>query len=157
MTSTSLRGRLGEFAGDWFGRNSLWMEPGTPVHECATTASVSREARGVCTAIRYAWEFDRQPQEGLLLVLDAAEPGPDDVVWVDSFHTAGRFMRLNGEPDEQGRIAALGSYAAPTGPDWGWRIVIGSDGPEELHLLMYNIVPDEAVYPAVEARYRRVS
>lgn len=155
MGSDNLRGRLGEFAGDWTGRNQLWMEPGTPVHESATTATVSRVARGVCASLRYDWEFEGRPQEGLLLVLEATEPGRDDVVWVDSFHTAGRFMRLHGEPDERGRIAALGSYAAPSGPDWGWRLVIGSDGPAELHVLMFNVAPDGTAYPAVEARYRR--
>ncbi len=155
MGSKTLRGRLGEFVGDWAGRNQLWMEPGTPVHECATTASVAPEARRVCTSIRYAWEFNGQPQEGLLLVLNAAEPGPDNVVWVDSFHTGGRLMRFHGETDELGRISALGSYPAPPGPDWGWRIVIGSDGPGELHVLMYNILPDGTVYPAVESRYGR--
>lgn len=155
MGSTSVRGRLGEFAGNWTGRNWLWMEPGTPAHECATTATAARVARGVCASIRYDWEFEGQLQEGLLLVLEAPEPGPDDVVWVDSFHTAGRFMRLHGETDERGRIVALGSYAAPSGPAWGWRIVIGSDGPGELHVLMYNVAPDGTAYPAVESRYRR--
>jgi hypothetical protein len=117
----NLRGSLGEFAGDWSGRNQLWMEPGTPVHECEIAACLVLVARGACAAIRYAWEEGGQPQEGLLVV----------------------------------RNAALGSYAAPEGPDWGWRIVIGSDGPDELHLLMYNIAPDGGVYPAVESRLLR--
>ena len=77
------------------------------------------------------------------------------MVWVDSFHTGGQFMRFTGEADDAGRISALGSYSVPPSPEWGWRIVIGSDGPDELHLLMYNIAPDGTVYPAVEARYAR--
>ena len=117
----NLRGTLGEFAGEWAGRNQLWMEPGTPVHECETAACLVLVARGACAAIRYAWEEGGHPQEGLLVV----------------------------------RNAALGSYAAPEGPDWGWRIVIGSDGPDELHLRMYNIAPDGGVYPAVESRLLR--
>lgn len=151
----NLRGNLGEFAGEWSGRNQLWMEPGTPVHECETAACVVLVALGACAAIRYAWEQGGQPHEGLLVVRNATTVGAEDMVWVDSFHTGGQFMRFRGEADETGRIAALGSYPAPEGPDWGWRIVLGSDGPDELHLLMSNITPDGAVYPAVEARYAR--
>ena len=151
----NLRGALGEFAGEWSGRNQLWMEPGTPVHTCEIAACLVLVARGACAAIRYAWEEGGHPQEGLLIVRNAAEAGAEDMVWVDSFHTGGQFMRFRGEADETGRIAALGSYPAPEGPDWGWRIAIGSDGPDKLHLLMYNITPDGAVYPAVEARYVR--
>ena len=151
----NLRGGLGEFAGEWSGRNQLWMEPGTPVHESEITACLVLVARGACAAVRYAWEEGGQSQEGLLAVRDAAAAGAEDMVWVDSFHTGGQFMRFRGAADEAGRIAALGSYAAPGGPDWGWRIVIGSDGPDELHLLMYNITPDGGVYPAVESRLLR--
>lgn len=152
---TGLRGTLGSFTGEWAGRNQLWFEPGTPVHECEITASVVPVARGACVAIRYAWEEGGEPQEGLLVVRNAPEVGAEDMVWVDSFHTGGQFMRFRGEADADGRVAALGSYPAPEGPDWGWRIVVGSDGVEELHLLMYNILPDGAVYPAVETRLAR--
>jgi len=150
-----LRGDLGRLAGEWTGRNRLWFEPGTPVHECQITASAVGVARGAWVAIRYAWEHGGEPQEGLLVARNAAEVGAEDIVWLDSFHTGGQFMRLRGEADDAGRVAALGSYPAPEGPDWGWRIVLGSDGPDELHLLMYNIAPDGAVYPAVESRLRR--
>lgn len=151
----NLRGALGAFAGEWAGRNQLWFEPGTPVHECETTASLVLVARGAGAAIRYAWEHAGQPQDGLLLVRNAAEVGAEDMVWIDSFHTGGQLMRLPGEVDAGGRVAALGRYSVPGSPEWGWRIVVGSDGPDELHLLMYNIAPDGAVYPAVEARYAR--
>lgn len=153
--SRSLRGRLGEQAGHWTGHNRLWFEPGTPVHECATSASVALEARGACVLLRYTWEEAGAPQEGLLLVRNTPEVGPEDMVWVDSFHTGGQFMRLRGEADDAGRISALGSYSVPPGPEWGWRIVLGSDAADELHVLMYNIAPDGTAYPAVEARYSR--
>jgi hypothetical protein len=150
-----LRGALGSFSGEWTGRNQLWFEPGTPVHECEVAASVVPVARGACIAIRYLWEQAGEPQEGLLVVRNAPDVGAEDIVWVDSFHTGGQFMRLRGEADEAGRVVALGSYPAPEGPDWGWRIVLGSEGTDELHVLMYNILPDGAVYPAVETRLRR--
>jgi hypothetical protein len=153
--SRSLRGRLGEQAGQWTGHNRLWFEPGTPAHECATSASVALEARGAFVSLRYTWEEGGTPQEGLLLVRNAPEIGAEDMVWVDSFHTGGQFMRFRGEADDAGRIAALGSYNDPPGPAWGWRIVLGSDAADELHVLMHNIAPDGAVYPAVETHYAR--
>jgi hypothetical protein len=153
--SRSLRGRLGEFAGRWTGHNHLWLEPGTPAHECSTSASIALEARGACVSLRYAWEEGGAPQEGLLLVRNVLEVGAEDMVWVDSFHTGGQFMRFRGEADDAGRVSALGSYNVPPGPQWGWRIVLGSDAADGLHVLMYNIAPDGTVYPAVEARYAR--
>jgi hypothetical protein len=153
--SRSLRGRLGEHAGHWTGHNRLWFEPGTPVHECSTSASVALEARGAFVSLRYTWEHGGAPQEGLLLVRNAPEVGAEDMVWVDSFHTGGHFMRFRGEADDAGRISALGSYNDPPGPAWGWRIVLGSDAADELHVLMYNIAPDGTVYPAIETRYAR--
>lgn len=153
--SRSLRGRLGEFAGRWTGHNQLWLEPGTPAHECSTRASIALEAQGACVSLRYTWEEGGAPQEGLLLVRNALEVGAEDMVWVDSFHTGGQFMRFPGEADDAGRISALGSYSVPPGPQWGWRIVLGSDAADGLHVLMYNIAPDGTVYPAVEARYAR--
>jgi hypothetical protein len=150
-----MRGALAGFTGEWTGRNQLWFEPGTPVHVCETAASVVAVARGCCVAIRYEWEEAGAIQEGLLVVRNAPEVGAEDMVWVDSFHTGGQFMRLRGEADADGRVAALGSYPAPEGPDWGWRIVLGSYGTDDLHLLMYNITPDGSVYPAVETRLAR--
>jgi hypothetical protein len=155
----NLRGNLGSFVGEWTGRNELWLEPATPAHECGVDASVTAVARGACIAIRYGWEEGGTPHEGLLVVRNTTETGAEDMVWVDSFHTGGGFMRFRGEADDAGRVAALGSYPAPEGPDWGWRIVLGSDGTDELHLLMYNITPDGTAHRAVETRLtrRRVS
>jgi len=150
-----LRGTLGQLVGEWTGRNQLWLEPGTPAHHSEVSASVTDVARGACIAISYSWEERGAPHAGLLVVRNAAEVGAEDMVWVDSFHTGGQFMRLRGEADAAGRIAALGSYAAPEGPDWGWRIVLGSGGADELQLLMYNIAPGGTVYPAVETRLAR--
>lgn len=153
--SRSLRGRLGEQVGHWTGHNRLWLEPGTPVHECSTSASTALEARGAFVSLRYTWEHGGTPHEGLLLVRNALEIGAEDMVWVDSFHTGGQFMRFAGEADDAGRISALGSYSVPPHPAWGWRIVLGSDATDELHVLMFNIAPDGTVYPAVETRYAR--
>jgi hypothetical protein len=89
-----LRRTLCSFVGEWAGRNQLWLEPGTPVHECEVDASVVGVARGACVAIRYAREEGGAPHEGLLVVRNAPEVGAEDMIWVNSFHIGGQFMRL---------------------------------------------------------------
>jgi hypothetical protein len=50
---------------------------------------------------------------------------------------------------------AVGSYAAPPGPDWGWRIEIAAEQCKALRLVMFNIWPDGKEELAVEAAYVR--
>jgi hypothetical protein len=47
-----------------------------------------------------------------------------------------------------------GAYAAPPGPDWGWRTLIESDSDSTWRLSMFNISPDGQAYPAVEVNYK---
>jgi hypothetical protein len=49
----------------------------------------------------------------------------------------------------------LGSYAAPPGPDWGWRITIRSASPAEFQIVMHNISPDGQEDLAVQIDYAR--
>ena len=48
-----------------------------------------------------------------------------------------------------------GFYAAPPGPDWGWRIVIRSVSPNELTIVMHNISPEGQEDLAVQIDYAR--
>jgi hypothetical protein len=148
-----LRSAIGDFAGHWTGTNRLWLAPSEPVRESATTAVVGLAATGAFATLQYTWADGGEPQEGIFVVRNAAEPGPDEYAWFDTFHTGGKFMTLRGEETRRGRLSALCSYAAPDGPDWGWRVVLSSDAADTLDLRMYNIAPDGTVYPAVEARY----
>jgi hypothetical protein len=77
------------------------------------------------------------------------------MVWVDSWHTGGKLMEFRREEGREGCLSALGSYPAPPGPDWGWRIVLGPESEEGLQILMYNIAPDGNEALAVDARYTR--
>jgi hypothetical protein len=54
-----------------------------------------------------------------------------------------------------GVVSLRGSYAAPPGPDWSWRIEIEAEGVSFLLVRMFNITPlgEEAL--AVLARYER--
>ncbi len=150
-------GKLGGIAGQWSGTNQLWVMPGDPVRESETSATVAFTARGSIAVISYTWDYEGEPQEGTLMVR-SGEATPDDVevVWVDSWHTAKKFMLFKSDSEHEGLVAVRGSYAAPPGPDWGWRIVLDADSANEFHILMYNITPDGQEALAVEARYARV-
>lgn len=152
-----IRTALKDLVGRWQGSNQLWLSPDEPVRQSEGTADVHFGAREAFAIVRYTWADQGQPQDGLLAVRLAPEQSALDGVWIDSWHVGKTFMTLGGEDDRDGGLSLLGSYAAPTGPDWGWRIVISSGGPDELLVRMFNISPEGEVSPAVEARYARVS
>ncbi len=151
------RSNLSGCLGTWTGTNHLWLTPNDPVRESAIAATVALAAGDGFITIRYNWADEGKPQDGLLIVRNAPQPGEVDMVWIDSWHTGGNFMQFRGEPDPHGRISALGSYSAPNGPDWGWRIILAADAPDSLHLLMYNITPDGQQALAVDAPMTRAA
>ena len=52
---------------------------------------------------------------------------------------------------DDGVVAVTGSYAAPSGPDRGWRIGVEPVGRESLRVVMHAVSPE--VSPAVETTY----
>jgi len=44
-----------------------------------------------------------------------------------------------------------GSYAAPPGPDWGWRTVIEIPDDDSFRMVMYNVSPEGKEELAVNA------
>ncbi len=152
----NIRTQLSRLVGEWAGTNRVWLMPGEPVRESATAVTIALAARDGFVTFRYTWADGGQPQDGLLILRNAAAPGGVDMVWLDSWHTGGQFMVFQGEADRDGRVSALTSYPAPPGPDWGWRIELAADTADELLLRMYNIPPGEDEQLAVEARYTRV-
>lgn len=67
-----------------------------------------------------------------------------------------KFMRCQGVIQENGRVDVRGHYQAPTGPDWGWRIVVEPENENFLNLIMYNITPAGEEALAVKAVYAKV-
>jgi hypothetical protein len=49
-----------------------------------------------------------------------------------------------------------GTFAAPLGPDWGWRIEITPENGQSIRIAHCNIDPDAKEEPAVEGVYSRV-
>jgi len=152
-----VRAQLNELSGEWTGVNRLWFSPDEPVRQSESTASITLAARDTCAIIRYTWADEGKPHEGVLMVRVAAKSSDIDVVWTDSWHMSHQFMVCRREDDSQGRVSARGSYAAPPGPDWGWRIVVASDAAEHLQIVMYNISPDGDEMLAVDATYSRAT
>lgn len=141
-------------AGKWQGINRLWLAPTEPVRESEGTAVFKLTAQGKFATLEYTWADEGQPQQGLLLFGLAAQQ--IQAAWVDSWHMQDTMMPCTGNVQQDGIVSVMGHYAAPPGPDWGWRIALQTDSPDQFRLLMYNITPDGEEMLAVEAAYRRV-
>lgn len=152
MSETS---KWAELAGTWTGTNKLWLMPTDPVRESQANATVTFAAGCATATIHYTWAYEDQPKEGVLVIRTQSGGDDDEVVMIDSFHTAGKFMTFKNDKDHEGLCAVRGSYSAPPGPDWGWRIVVDSDSPDAFKITMFNITPDGQEAPAVEASYTR--
>ncbi|HVF91713.1 MAG TPA: DUF1579 family protein [Blastocatellia bacterium] len=144
-----------KLVGSWTGTSRLyrpWLSP--QESESGSTASVALEARSEFITIRYTWAADGRPQEGLLL-LGSDKDDAAQAVWVDSWHMSEKFMICVGSISNGGMLDILGSYSAPTGPDWGWRIVIEPGEQGSFELVMYNVSPDGEESLAFKNRYER--
>jgi len=136
-------------AGAWTGSNRLWMMPGSDAEESAATATVSFSGQGKFAELRYTWSTEGDPEDGLIVLRGGVQ-----AVWGDSWHTPDGFYLWNGEILDC-VVVVRGSYPAPTGPDWGWRIEIDARQTDRLRLSMFNITPDGEEMLAVQAVYSR--
>jgi len=143
--------------GEWSGTNRLWLEPGSPPSLSDTTASFAIVARGTFATLQYTWVWEDREQEGLVLIRLAGAPAEPDAVWVDSWHMQDKAMACSraDEDDPEAVVSVRGGYAAPPGPDWGWRIALSAGPGDGFRMLMYNVTPDAQESLAVEATYER--
>jgi hypothetical protein len=139
-----------DLSGNWQGVNRLWLTPTEPVRISETTATISPASRDHFLIIRYTW-FEEKPQEGMLLLGQLGDQV--NAIWIDSWHNGDSMMTCPGILTPEGALSLRGSYPAPPGPDWGWRIELAPG--EVLRICMFNILPDGQEYLAVEAIYTR--
>ncbi len=151
----SIPSALVRSVGEWTGQNRLWFLPAEPSFDSPTTASIHLEAGGNFLSMRYEWSHEGTPQHGFILIGEDASTGRCDAAWADSFHNSHRLMPCTGPIATDGVLRATGSYPAPSGPDWGWRIELSAEEAERLLLRMFNIMPDGTEALAVEASYSR--
>jgi hypothetical protein len=145
---------LSAWVGTWCGTSTL-QDPHTGVAaESPSTASVSATPGGV--RVDYAWSYQGKPQQGSILFgTDAA--GAVTARWTDTWHTGNQPTAFSGPKPEGPTLAVRGAYAAPPGPDWGWRIDV-TPGSDNLRIVMHNVWPQEQGGKeelAVEAVYSR--
>ena len=152
MKIVDLHSRL---LGSWSGDNRLWLDPTKPERVSASRLVIAPVAKGTFITLTYDWAFDGTEHEGMLLVGNANEAEEASLGFVDSFHTAGKVMLFRGTVDDSGAISVLGSYEAPPGPDWGWRITVNEPAPRQLRIVMHNITPEGEAMLAVQGDYTR--
>lgn len=144
-----------KLVGTWSGHNQLWLGPGESVRESPTRATITSAANGQFLMVAYTWADQGQPHDGVLVLRLAAEPGPVDMVWLDSFHTMRGFMQFVGQPTPDGSWNATTTWSVGEGPEWGWRIALAAPSEDELVIRMFIATPTGEESPAVESRYRR--
>lgn len=139
---------------EWSGTSRLWLAPGEDAHESQTTAQMSSVGQGQFITIRYRWEFEDEPQDGMIAFRSEMDQALTRAVWLDSWHMRNDIMVCEAMTRD-GVVSIQGSYAAPPGPDWGWRIEIETGDASSLVIRMINITPlgEEAL--AVLAQYER--
>lgn len=152
----NLRQEAASLVGEWSGHNRLWLGPSEPARESDTSLQVTTAANGQFLVLTYAWSHEGEPHDGVLMVRLGHEPGPADMVWVDSFHTMGTFMQFSGRPATDGDVEGFTTWSPGSGPDWGWRIALSSRGAHELTVRMFISTPEGEEAPAVESRYERI-
>jgi len=140
--------------GEWRGTKQLYLEPPpAPAISSPSQLSVKPVAGGSFLQFDYDWTYEGAEQSGVLL-FGCDEENAASAAWVDSFHASTRIMSFAGHATD-GSAELSGSYAAPPGPDWGWRVVIRSVSPNELTIVMHNISPEGQEDLAVQIDYTR--
>ena len=146
-----LAGLIARVAGSWEGVNRLRLMPDDEYAESTATASI-RVVAGQFASIAYTWFDGDVPQDGLAVI-----EGPlDDLkaVWMDSWHSSPAWMTFTGR-EQGGTLVLEGSYAAGSGPDWGWNIHVHVDEQSHPRLTMHNVMPGHDPYQVVELELHR--
>ena len=113
----------------WVGQGELWLDPlGNTADTCAVSLEVHADK------ITYAWSHDGKPHTGTIALRDG---GAD---FTDTFHSS-TTMAFTSVSSTWALVELFGTYPAPEGPPWGWRITLAHRPSDELVLQMTNITP----------------
>ena len=141
-------------AGNWRGSNKV-MDPTEQINDSSDAqAQIESVFNGKFVAINYTWAYRGQRADGLMLVGFNPHTGVATINWVDSWHMQPDMMHSTGTIDAAGAVTVQGAYAAPPGPDWGWRTIL-TPGADSFRIDMVNITPDGQEAPAVEMIFER--
>ncbi len=142
-------------AGAWRGRNTLHDPNSARPDESPSELTVTPVLGGKFVRLDYTWAQQGEPQEGSLLLGFDPKAGQVSGHWIDTWHMGRKVMACLGPTPIGGTISVKGSYAAPPGPDWGWRIEITPEDGKTIRIAHFNVDPDDKEEPAVEAVYSR--
>lgn len=144
-------------AGEWRGSNRLHDPHTGGPQDSDGTATITPVLNGKFVRFDYTWSYDGKPQEGSILFGGEANSNAVSAYWIDSWHMGRGVLPCTGKIHGKESLSVRGTYAAPPGPDWGWRIELKFDGDRTLRMVMVNISPEGVEAPAVEASYVRAS
>ena len=152
----SLPTRFTNLSGEWKGTKRLYLggEAG-PEKSSGSRLTIAKAARGTFLLLDYTWKFEGDPQEGVLLLGYDAAQNVATAAWGDSWHMSQSIMHCEGVIDDCA-FNVRGGYAAPSGPDWGWRITLTILAEHLINIVMHNISPEGKEDLAVRAEFARV-
>ena len=153
--------RLAPFLGSWRGTSRLHMEPGSPGVTTDSTLTAVPIAKGRFVQMSYTWSHEGVPHEGTMILGMHAKRDEATGAWVDSWHQSNETLFLKGTHEKDkgaasGRVSISGTFPAPPGPDWGWRIEVGCPEASKLLLEMFVIEPEGEENLAVHAEFARI-
>ena len=135
----------------WTGTSTL-KDPANGVDTpSASSATIAPALHDKFVRIGYTWSYGGTAHEGLIMIAHDPKSAACQLYWGDPFHMGRSIMTLHGTI-EAASLSAKGSYAAPPGPDWGWRIDVSATA-DSLRITMYNITPEGDEDLAVRAEY----
>jgi len=152
----SVTDKLAKFVGSWKGTNKLYLSwlP-DPLKESESAMTVSLKANGQFVAFDYTWNYEGEPQEGLILLGCDPKSNTVQTVLTDSWHSQNTLIFSDGTAANDGTVSVKGYYKVPDNPDWGWRTDV-VPGDDTLKILMFNVSPEGVEEPAVETEFSRV-
>lgn len=139
----------------WTGTSKLhlpWLEGDQKIFESESTLQINTCPLGKTCIVTYTWSHDGENHTGYLMF--ALDP-TDELTgaWMDSWHQNAAVLFMKG-PKSDSAVALTGSYPAPEGPDWGWRIELNLYETDFFQMRMTNIMPGGEEEWAVEANYK---
>jgi hypothetical protein len=148
---------LASMVGEWSGMAKTWFEPGKLADEAPIKGSTRLIVDGMFLLHEYEGGMTGFPMKGLAVHGYSLGEKRWQTAWVDSAHNGTCIMLSLGAIDAStARPDFLGSYPAPTGPDWGWRTTLELRGKDNLVISHFNITPDGHEAIGVEIDYKRV-